>query len=151
MAVRSISSPLTKHFVARHVDRQLAELEHFALRLGIGVHAAQQRAGARNQLAGAERLDKVVVGAQLKADDAVFDLALGGQHDDRHIGVVADGATYALARDAGKHQVKDDQIEMVLRKLFQGLLAVSDSCDPVVLTLEVSRHRIADSLLVLDQ
>lgn len=90
-----------EHLVARHVDGELAELEHLALGLGIGVHAAQQRAGAGHQLAGAEGLHQVVVGAQLQADDAIFHLALRRQHDDRHIGGVADDAADALAGTRG--------------------------------------------------
>ena len=137
--------------MAGHVDGELAELEHLALRLGIGVHAAQQRAGAGDQLARAERLDQVVVGAQLQADDAIFDLALSGKHDDGHIGVVADGAADALAGDAREHEVEDDQVEVMLAELLQGLLAVADGGYPVVLALEVGRYRIADGLLVLNQ
>ena len=78
------------------------------------MHATQKRTGARHELARAKRLDQVIVGTELESDDAILDLALGRQHDDRHIGVVADGAAYALARHAGQHQIEDDQIEMVL-------------------------------------
>ena len=137
--------------MARHVDGQLAELEHLALGLGIGVHAAQQRAGAGHQLAGAEGLHQVVVGAQLQADDAIFHLALRRQHDDRHIGGVADDAADALARHTGQHEVEDDQIEVVLLELFQGVLTVADGGHPVVLALEVGGHRIADGLLIFNQ
>ena len=140
-----------EHLVARHVDGELAELEHLALGLGIGVHAAQQRAGAGHQLAGAEGLHQVVVGAQLQADDAIFHLALRRQHDDRHIGGVADDAADALARHPGQHEVEDDQIEMMLLELFQGVLAVADGGHPVVLALQIGRHRIADGLLVFNQ
>ena len=45
--------------------------------------AAQQRAHAGDQLARAERLGQVVVGAQLQADDAVELLGARGQHQDR--------------------------------------------------------------------
>ena len=137
--------------VAGHVDGELAELEHLALGLGIGVHAAQQRTGAGDQLARAERLDQIVVGAQLQADDAVLDLALGGEHDDGHVGVVADGAADTLARDAREHEVEDDQVEVVLGEFLQRLLAVADGGYPIVLALKICGYGIADGLLVLHQ
>ena len=133
------------------VDGQLAELQHLALGLGIGVHAAQQGAGAGHQLAGTEGLHEVVVGAQLQTDDAVLHLALGREHDDGHIRRVADDAADALARHAGQHEVQNDQIEMVLLELLQGVLAVTDGGHPVVLALEVGGHRIADGLLIFNQ
>ena len=49
--------------------------------LGRRRRAAQDRVHAQQQLAHAEGLDHVVVGAQLEADDAVDLLALGGDHD----------------------------------------------------------------------
>ena len=137
--------------MAGHVDGELAELEHLALRLGIGVDAAQQGAHAGDQLARAERLDQVVVGAQLQADDAVLDLALGGEHDDGHVGVVADGAANALAGNAREHEVKDDQVEVVLGEFLQRLLAVADGGYPIVLALKICGYGIADGLLVLHQ
>ena len=50
---------------------------------------AQQRARARDQLAHAERLGQVVVGAALEADHLVRLLAPRGQHQDRHVAVHA--------------------------------------------------------------
>ena len=50
--------------MTRNVDGELAEFQHFALRLRFGMHTAQKGTHASNQFAGAERLDKVVVRAQ---------------------------------------------------------------------------------------
>ena len=121
--------------VPRHVNGQLAELQHLALRLAIGMHAAQKGAGAGYQLARAERLHQVVVGAKLKADDAIFHFALCRKHDNGHIGIVANGAAYALARNAREHKIENNQIEMVLGELFQRFLTVAHGGYPVVLTL----------------
>ena len=137
--------------MAGNVDGEVAELQHFALRFGIGMHAAQQRANAGNQFAGAERLDEVVVGAELQADDAVFDFALRREHDDGHVGIVANRAAHALARHAGKHEVEDNQVEMVLREFVKGVLPVADCRNPIVLALEIGGHRVADRLLVFNQ
>ena len=91
--------------MTRHVDGELAELQHLALGLGVGMHATQKRAHAGNKLARAKRLDQIVVGTQLQADDAVLDLSLCRKHDDGHVGVVADGAAHALARNTRQHEV----------------------------------------------
>ena len=85
------------------------------------------------------------------AENLIHILALGGQHDDRHVGVVADGTAHALARNAGKHQVQDHQIEMMLGELLERLLTVADGGDPVILALEISRNRVADGFFVFDQ
>ena len=50
MCIRD-SLAVDEHLVARHVDGELAELQHLALRLAVGVHAAQQGAGAGHELA----------------------------------------------------------------------------------------------------
>ena len=50
-----------------------------------------------------------------------------------------------------KHEVKDDQVKMMLAELVQGLLTVADGGYPVVLALEVGRDRVTDCLLVLDK
>ena len=49
-------------------------------------HPAQHRADAGDQLARAERLGHIIVGAGLEAADPVALLAARGEHDDRHIG-----------------------------------------------------------------
>ena len=83
--------------MAGDVDLEVAEDEPVALRLAVDVRAPQQRANARDELARRERLDEVVVGAELETGDAVLFLALGGEHDDRHVGGVADRAADLLA------------------------------------------------------
>ena len=115
------------------------------------MHTAKQRTNAGNELAGAEGLHQIVVSAKLEADDAVFNLALRGEHDDRHIGIVANGAAHALARHTGKHEVEHDQVEMMLGKFFEGFLAVANGGHPVVLTFEIGGYSIADCLLVFDE
>ena len=63
----------------------------------------------------------------------------------------ADDAADALARHAGQHEIQDHQVEVVLRELLKGLLAVSDRRHPVVLALEIGRHRVTDGLLVFNK
>ena len=60
--------------------------------------AAQHRADARDQLARLERLDHVVVGADLEPDDAVGRLAPGGEQDHRDVLALRTGGGTATAR-----------------------------------------------------
>ena len=46
----------------------------------------------------------------------------------------------------GSMRSKNDQIEVMLLELLQGVLAVTDGGHPVVLALQIGRHRIADGL-----
>ena len=84
--------------------------------------AAQHRADARNQLAAAERLGQIIVGAHFEADDAVDFVAFGGEHDDRD---VAFGAQRAAERQpvlARQHQVEQNEIDVgVGQHLAHGL------------------------------
>ena len=64
---------------------------------GQAARAAQDRLDARQQLARAERLGQVVVGAHLQADDAVGLLAARGEHDHRDLGLRAQVAAQRQA------------------------------------------------------
>src|SRR5206468_1192028 len=66
------------------VDDQLAVAVPGRLEVAAGRLAApaQDRLAAQDQLARAERLGDVVVGAHLQAADPVFLAGLGGEHDD---------------------------------------------------------------------
>ena len=135
-------------FVSRNIDGQLAEFKHFALRFGIHVSAAQKSAHARNQLARRKRLDEVVVGTKLKADDTVSHIALRSQHDDGYVGVVANRTAYVLARNARKHKVQNDQVEMMPTEFFQGFLTVADGGNPIIVTLKKASDSVANGLFV---
>ena len=72
--------------------------------------AAQHRPDPRGHLARAERLDDVVVGAELEADDAVGLLAAGGEHDDRDARALAQRAADVVAGAVGEHHVEEDEV-----------------------------------------
>ena len=63
-----------------------------------GAASPHDRAHARDQLAGRERLDHVVVGAELEADDPIDLLAARGEHDDRDVGLGPDHRGRGRAR-----------------------------------------------------
>src|SRR5258706_15202202 len=70
---------------ALHVELQRADALHFvgfARRLGAAGGAAEEHADARDQLAHGERLAKVVVAAELQAEDAVELFVARGEKED---------------------------------------------------------------------
>ena len=115
------------------------------------MHAAQERTFARNELARAERLDQIVIGTKLETDDAVFHFTFCREHDDGRVGIITNNATDAFARNAWKHEVQDDQVEMVTREFLKCFLAISHGDHLIVLTLEISRDRITDGLFIFDE
>ena len=72
--------------------------------------AAQDGADPRDHLGGAERLDDVVVGAELEADDLVHLGPARGQHHDRHVGAATQLAADVAAVAVGKRQVEHHQV-----------------------------------------
>ena len=75
-------------------------------------HAPHDRVDPRDQLPQPERLDHVVVGAQLQADHAVHLLALGRDHDDRHARPGPQLARDGVAVDVGQPQVQQHQVRL---------------------------------------
>ena len=90
-------------------------------RLG-GLHAAQDGAHAGDHLGAAERLDDVVVGAELEPDDAVGLGPAGGEDDDRDAAAGADRAADVAAVAVGQVEVEQDQVglELLLQLAARG-------------------------------
>ena len=65
---------------------------------------------AGDELLGAERLDHVVVGAELEARDPVRLVAAGGEDDDGDGGVAADGAHDVEPVDPRQAEVEDERV-----------------------------------------
>ena len=75
--------------------------------------ATEHRADARRQLARAERLRDVVVGAELQPDDLV-DLGVARrEHHDRHARLGTDLARHLEAGQLGEHQVEEHEVRLV--------------------------------------
>ena len=102
------------------VDVQLERTDDVAAALGRGVGSdgrgaarAEDGADPQDQLADAEWLDDVVVGAQLETDHPVDLLALGGQHHHRRLaggGVAPDPPADLGPRDVGQHEVQQHDV-----------------------------------------
>src|SRR4051794_8304038 len=139
------------HLAPPGVDVQVAVLDDGALPLApIGRRAAQDRPDARHELARVERLREVVVRADLEADDLVDVLVACGQHEDRHVGALANPLADLDAVDVREHQVEDDQRGRLRRHLRERLAAGRRRLDGVAGVLQVERDEGRDRALVLD-
>ena len=80
----------------------------------------QQRADAGQEFARAEWFDEIIVGARIEAGDAILDLALGGEHEDRHgNGESAQLGAEGESIELGQHDVEQDEIGFLLEGTVQ--------------------------------
>ncbi len=77
---------------------------------GPALDPAEQRVHPGDELARAERLGEVVVGADGQPDDEVGLGVAGGEHQHRHRAVALDLAAHLDAVEAGEHQVEDHEV-----------------------------------------
>ena len=128
--------------VAGKVDRHVAGVDALAVLLSdtacpIELAPAELGAHAAEQLADAERLRHVVVGADLEADDLVDLGVLRRQQDDRNGAAAADVAADVEAAAARHHDVEDEQVEVdVGADLRVGVVAVCGELDLEALLTE---------------
>ncbi len=140
---------LDHHGPGSGLDAQPLELEH--RRAWRGALAAQHRFYARDELAGRERLDDVVVGAAAQPDDPVGLAAAGGEQDHpRRRGLLAQAAHHLEAVEAGQHDVEHDKVRRALGAERERVGAVAGDTCAVAGALEVARHDLADGGLVVD-
>ena len=114
---------------------------------------SERRKSARiraDELAQAERLGHVVVGAELEPDDLVELRVLGRQHHDRHARLGADDAADLDARQLREHQVQEDEVRPLRPEHGEGLAPVGRRDDPESVGLERVDERLAQGRLVVD-
>ncbi len=140
-----------RHAVRGQVHRQVGVFQH--LLRGVGPGPPDHRAQPRHQLARAERLDDVVVGAAVEAAHPVGLLGARGQHDDRHRpgrGCAADLPAHLDPRDQRQHPVEQHRIGLALGDAQQRLLAVGRLADRKPLAFEVVAQQRDERRFVLD-
>jgi hypothetical protein len=119
--VSEIGSPPRLTGVPGHVDVEVADRE----RLGpLVVAAAQPGPHPGDELLGLERLDDVVVGAGLEADDDVDGVGLGGEHDDRDAGLGRICRHTSMPSRPGSIRSSRTRSGGLSRKAAEGLVAV---------------------------
>ena len=133
-----------------HVHPHRARLER---RLGhvVGVAAAPEHgAHPGDQLARRERLGHVVVGAEFQPDHLVDLAVLGGQHDHRHVGPIAQRPAHLAARQARQHQVEQDQVGAGPVERLERVGAGRADRDLEALLAQQVRDGVAERVLVLN-
>jgi len=119
-------------------------------RLGRPGRPAQQRPHTGHQLARAERLGQVVVGAHLKPHHQVQLGVSGGEHEDGDGAVPLDAPAHLEAVEAGEHDVEDHQVgtDPLHQRHRRG--PVDGHLDLQALAAEAGGHGVGDRRLVLD-
>ncbi len=113
--------------------------------------AAQERAHAGEQLLALERLDQVVVRADVEALDAGLQRVARREHEDRHlVAALAQALGHVHAVEAGEAEVQDDQVREEGVRLLEGLDAVAGELDLVALHAQRALEDVRDLLVVLD-
>ncbi len=136
------------------VDVQAADLDGAGRQVAVAVldgsGATQDRPDAGDHLGAAERLDHVVVGAELEPDDAVGLGAAGGQHQDRDRGRAADRAADVAPVAVGEREVEQHDREVAVDEVERlGRRAGDDRLEP--LARQRLAERLVDARLVLDE
>ena len=130
------------------VDLDVVELDDAGARLG-PAGAADDRAHARRQLVGMERLGDVVVGAEVEALRLVGRRALRRQQDDRHGPALAQLAHDLDAVEVGHDDVQQDDVRPDLLRLLERLLATVGGDDAEALLGQGDGHELGDARLVV--
>ncbi len=119
--------------------------------LGAGGAAAEEGADAGGEFGEGEGFDEVVAGAQVEAEDAVFDGVAGGEEEDGGgEAAAADGGEDFEAGAAGEHDVEDDEVEGLGVELEEGFFAGGGERDGVGLGFEAFAEGAGDFGFVFD-
>lgn len=118
------------------------------VRLGGGLAPTGDGTNSGHQLAEAEGLDHVVVGAQLEAHHAVDLVAPRRQEDDGHVGQGPHPPAHLVAVDVGQADVEQHDVG---NGGGDGLPAGGDVGHLEALPLETSHQRCGDGLVVFHQ
>src|SRR5215471_17697745 len=124
------------HLTAGAVELHAAGLQYADRRRLI----AELQFDARDQLAHEERLDHVIVGAELQTDDAVGFAGAGGQEDHRglrEIRVLPDALADVQTVGIGKHDVEQDEVGTHLAAKLDGAAASLQAGERKALFFEV--------------
>src|SRR5215470_8142069 len=113
------------------------------------VEASQDGADPRQQFLELERLDQVVVGAQVQALYAIVELVLCRQHDDSEVGPAAQAPADLIAVGSRHHEIQDHDVGLKVRGQGQRFAAVLRLQHLVTLIAKASGQELADEELVI--
>ena len=143
-------APVDPDGARARIDLQPAEPQDALGRRHAAAAPPQDGLQPGEQLARIERLRQIVVGAELEADDAVGLLALGGQHQHRHVGRRADAPAGLEAVEVGKHDVEDDRVRRAPLQLGKAGIGGRRGADRKAVALEIVREHGGQARIVVD-
>ena len=145
------------HFVAsahdaprRQVDLHVTETKHGVGRSLVARRTTQRDADARQELADAEGLGQVVVGARVERLDLFLLVAACGQDDDRPRIPLAQPCRHFHAVDVGQAQIEDDQIGLSRRCFDESVASRFGLEDPEWLRGQACAQEPPDLRIILD-
>ena len=110
----------------------------------------QQRPNPGLQLQNVEGFCNIVIRSALKAHQLVRVLALGGEHDDGHIGELPDPHTCLLPVQLRHHHIQNDEIEAAVAGQLHGGGTVIGTLHLVPLVLQIEFHAFDQQLFVIN-
>ena len=148
--MRSTSAPATGRG-GGGVDIEVTDANRPVLAgVAAAIDPAEDRVDAGDDLARAERLGHVVVGADPEADEDVGLGVAGGQHQHRDGAVGLDPPAGFDPVEARRRQVEDDEVGAQRAAELDPGGPVGGGLDGETLGAEASGERVGDELLVLD-
>ena len=146
--------PLVQNGVVGLVDDQIGIFHIFSVGLGnrlagSGLKTAEYRLNPRDQLFGVKGLNNVIIRAQLQPQHLIKNLSLGGKHDDRCVGLMADLPADLVAVHARKHQIQQDQVGLEGAKDAEGFFAVVDDHAFKAFFCQVKRNEFCYIVIII--
>jgi len=103
-----------------------------------------------DQLPGIERLGKIIIGAQLKADDPIDVITAGGEHYDRDRGTRSNLSQNVESVDSRQHDIEDDQVIPIVYGKFRSMLAIVAGFDIKTFRFQIIRQKITEFRIVIN-
>ena len=143
--------PAYAHLAGRAVDVQGTEAQDPVGLAGSTPRTPQDGRQAGQKLARVEGFGQVVVGADLKPDDAIHVVPARGQHQDGHLRAGAHAAAHLQAIDAGQHHIQDDRVVVGPALRQQPRLAVATDVDLVAARAQIVAEHFHEAGVVVDE
>ena len=119
--------------------------------LGLRLAAPEDGFDPSLDLQNVKRLGHVIVRAVFKPEDFIHILALGSQHDDRHIAALTDALADLDAVQPRQHHVQQNQIILTGKKLGQRFLAVHRGIGQIAVLLQTVFQSLENQGFVVHQ
>jgi hypothetical protein len=142
----------TGHHAGSEVDDEVAVAQHVDDLGGRAGRSPQHRPHPQLELAQAERLGHVVVGAVLQALDPLVLLPARRDHDHRQVAAHRPEAPAHLqTAHSREHEVEQHEVRRALHEAVDRPVARRDRVDVVARPGQVGRDGLADRRVVLDE